>query len=163
MIGGSLSNLVQGWADDRYIQQASFSFPSFPLFYQTIICSLNFTRPPQRHFATPIRSTLHITFSLYSSNLLNMSTVNSNAGSGLLELADPIDTNVGQCRTTSRLLSLNDACSDAIKNREYTLRDFSLDDEGAKSHGLYGGTLRERREEIRRVRGPLTLVLACLN
>jgi len=163
MIGGSLSNLVQGWADDRYIQQASFSFPSFPLFYQTIICSLNFTRPPQRHFATPIRSTLHITFSLYSSNLLNMSTVNSNAGSGLLELADPIDTNVGQCRTTSRLLSLNDACSEDIKERGCTLRNFRLDDEEATVHRLSGGTIKERQKEIRSVRGSLSFVLACLN
>jgi len=96
-----------------------------------------------------------------------MSTAESSACSRVFdihELATEIVKNVGPWKNLSLVSkSLNDACSDAIKNREYTLRDFSLDDEGAKSHGLYGGTLRERREEIRRVRGPLTLVLACLN
>jgi len=96
-----------------------------------------------------------------------MSTVESTAVSRLFdihELATEIVKNVGPWKNLSLVSKrLNNACSDAIKNREYTLRDFSLDVKEAKRYGLSGGTLRERREEIRSVRGPLSLVLACLN
>ena len=96
-----------------------------------------------------------------------MSTVEATACSRVFEireLATEIVKNVGPWKNLSLVSkSLNDTCSDAIKNREYTLRDFSLDDEGAKSHGLRGGTVGKRKKEIRSVRGSLSLVLACLN
>jgi len=49
-----------------------------------------------------------------------------------------------------------------MKKRGYTFGNFTLDDEGAKSHGLRGGTVGKRKKEIRRVRASLSLFLACM-